>query len=354
MRTLNPAAGVCLFALVAIAPGAVAPRGAVWGLEPAGAEGAAAVAPRALQPGDTIGLVAPASALSKPLIQKAVANLSERGYRVTVAAGSDKKLGYLAGDDGTRAKGINSLLRNPKVRAVVCLRGGYGSPRLLEYVDYGALRRDPKIIVGYSDITALLLAVRQKAGVITFHGPMGKEWGTGRGPSPYAEDRFWSALTGKGKLEDWCGRIPPGLPKPRALVGGRAEGILTGGNLSVVCALMGTPYAIDTQDAILFIEDVSEKLFRIDRMLNQLRLAGKLKTLRGVVIGAFAGCEKNAEGIERREVFLDYFGGLSIPVVVDFPAGHVADNVTLPLGARVRLDADAGTLTLLAPPVRKP
>lgn len=308
------------------------------------------IKPPAVDRGDTVGLTAPAGALSAEQIQKATENLRGRGVAVKLAADPRRKQGYLAADDATRAADLNRLILDPEVKAIICLRGGYGSPRILDLIDYEAIRRQPKAIIGYSDITALLNAVRQRAGVVTFHGPMGREWATGKGPTPFSEKYLWPVLRPRSALmDDWGGVRPGGMKAPVALVPGSAEGILVGGNLSLISSLMGTPFELDTRDAILFIEDVAEKPFRIDRMLNQLRLAGKLRTVRGVLLGGFPGCEaRDPEGdFTPEEVFKSYFGDLGVPVLADYPAGHVPDAVTLPIGARVRLDATEKTLAIL-------
>jgi muramoyltetrapeptide carboxypeptidase len=249
---------------------------------------------------------------------------------------------------------LNDAIRNAEVKAILCLRGGYGSPRILDQVDYESLRRQPKIIIGYSDITALLLAVRAKAGLVGFHGPMGREWSLGKGISPYSEKYFWDAFVARSSLfEDWGGERAGGMKAPTAIVEGAAEGRLAGGNLSLISSLMGTPYEIDTRGAILFVEEVQEKPFRIDRMLNQLRLAGKLKEARGILLGGFSNCDsRDPDGdLSLSEVFLDYFVPLGVPVLADFPAGHLPDQATLPMGVLVRLDATARTLTILESPV---
>jgi muramoyltetrapeptide carboxypeptidase len=312
----------------------------------------AALKPPALVQGDLIAIAAPAGPLHENTLRVAAENLERRGYAVKVA-GAAAKRGYLAGSDEARAGALNALIRDPSVRAIVCARGGYGSPRLLDRIDYEALRKDPKVIVGYSDITALLIAVERKAGVVAFHGPMGREWSLGRGPSNFSEKFFWPAFaTASPLFANWGGERAPGMKTPVTIVPGAAEGVLTGGNLSVLCSLLGTPYEVDARGAILFLEEVSEKTFRIDRMLNQLRLAGKLAQARGILLGGFTGCDvRDPEGdLPLAVVFADYLGGLGIPVLAEFPAGHVPDQATLPLGVRVRLDSGARTLAILESP----
>jgi muramoyltetrapeptide carboxypeptidase len=307
--------------------------------------------PPALAAGATLGLLAPASPVGDRTLEQARRNLTARGYRVQVAPNSRARLGYLAGSDAQRVEDLHAFFRDPSIDAIICLRGGYGSPRLLDVIDYDLVRRHPKILVGYSDITALGIALQRRTGLIVFHGPMAVDWQKGRGLSPFAEHYYWPLFQGTSDLFANWGAPVKGMRRPKALHGGRCEGRLTGGNLSVVCSTMGTPYEIDTRDAILFLEDVSEKLFRIDRMLNQLRLAGKLGECRGILLGRFAGCEESDGGVSRQEVFEDYLLPLGIPVLVDYPAGHVADHAVLPLGIRVRLDADNAVLSLLESPV---
>jgi muramoyltetrapeptide carboxypeptidase len=297
--------------------------------------------------------VAPASALTAAEVRAAVKNLGKRGFKVKVEH-SGKRRGYLAASDEGRAAALNRLIHDPDVKAIICLRGGYGSPRILDRVDYAALAQHPKIIVGYSDITALLIAVRQRTGLVTFHGPMGKELSAKRGLSHFTNKYYWEALGNPATplLTDWGGERSGGIRAPITIVGGEAEGVLVGGNLSVICSTVGTPYEIDTRDSILFLEEVAEKPFRIDRMLNQLRLAGKLKQARGILLGAFRGCQaRDAGEIALSDIFIDYFAPLGVPVLYEFPAGHVPDHVILPFGVKMRLDAKAGRLTILEPPV---
>ncbi len=322
----------------------------------------AIIKPPALQPGDLIQLIAPAGPASAREVAEAVQNLTRRGYVVQVSKNAQEKDGYLAGADELRASDLNQAFADPKVKMVLCLRGGFGSPRLLDRVDYEAIRRHPKIFVGYSDITALLVALRQKAKLVTFHGPMATTDFSGRsGLSPYAHRHFWSLLEAPAAgsppdpqlFENWGQSGAPKTTALRTLAGGAAEGTLVGGNLSTLAALMGTPYEAETSGSILFLEDVNEEPFRIDRMLCQLRLAGKLKPVKGVLLGAFTRCEpKDKKDSQTVDQVLDhYFTGLGIPVLAGFPSGHLPEQATLPLGSRVRLDADKKTLAILEPAV---
>lgn len=309
--------------------------------------------PPPLEKGDTVGLIAPASALEESLVRRAVENLRESGYGVKLSHGYRNPRGYLAASDAVRVGELHGFFADPDVRAIICLRGGYGSPRILDRIDYDLVRRNPKILVGYSDITALLNSIQRHTHLVVFHGPMAKELAVGL--SPFTAKYFREAFRPQRRLRaDW-GTGALQKKRLRTIAPGSAEGILIGGNLSVLASTLGTPYEPRTRGAILFLEDVNERPFRIDRMLNQLRLSGKLSEVRGVLLGAFTGCNplSRASSLSLQEVFQDYFGDLQVPVLSGFAAGHVPEQVTLPFGIRVRLDATGKTLTLLESPVRE-
>ena len=307
----------------------------------------------ALQKGDTIGIVAPASSMDQASARRAVANIVRRGYGVKLSEGYLKSRGYLAGDDETRAAELNAFFRDPSVKAILCLRGGYGSPRILDRLKYDVIRKNPKILIGYSDITAILNGIHSKTGLIVFHGPMAKEFSIGQGLTPYTEKYFWPAFTPQSKLfTDWGGAGPRGRNYMKTISGGQAEGVLVGGNLSVLTCTIGTPYEARSRGCILFLEDVSEKPFRIDRMLNQLRLSGKLGEYKGVLLGSFTNClPLRGSGIGLLDVFDHYLSKLGVPVLSGYAAGHQGDQATLPIGARIRLDATAKKVSLLEAPV---
>ena len=296
----------------------------------------------ALRKGDTIGIVAPASSMDEASATRAIANLIRRGYKVRLSKGYLKARGYLAGSDKARAAEFNAFFADPTIKAILCLRGGYGSPRILDRLDYEMILKNPKILIGYSDITALLNGIHSKTGLVVFHGPMAKEFSPGRGLTPYTEKYFWPAFTPSSKLfGDWGGPGPRGRAHLKTIRGGQAEGVLVGGNLSVLVSTIGTPYEPRSDDCILFLEDVSEKPFRIDRMLNQLRLSGKLGQYKGVLLGSFTGCLplRQAGRIGLLDVFDHYFANLGVPVLSGYAAGHQPDQATLPFGIRVHLDA---------------
>jgi muramoyltetrapeptide carboxypeptidase len=266
-----------------------------------------------------------------------------------------RKSGYLAGTDEERAAELNRMIRDPEVRAIFPVCGGYGLTRILDRIDYAALRKDPKIITGYSDLTALHLALAREARVITFHSPMPMHslWKGDKPEFAFAAESFRRTVFADRyqKGESGYAIAVPGDATPVKLVGGTARGRLLGGNLTLICATLGTPYALQPQGAILFIEDVHEAPYRVDRMLCQLRLAGVLDAVAGVVVGSFSGAD-HPDAKEFDRVVKEYLGKLKKPVIMRFPVGHNPLNATLPHGGLVELDADKGSLRLLEDPVR--
>jgi muramoyltetrapeptide carboxypeptidase len=310
--------------------------------------------PLALRPGDTIAFVAPAGPVALPPLKEYASQLEEAGYKVLIPEGIDRKEGYLAGSDERRAAELNAAFRDPKVRGVFPCRGGYGLTRILDKVDYAALRKDPKIVTGFSDLTALHLAVAREARVVTFHSPMPTvSLRRTEKPFAFAAASFRRAVFADQYKKGVAGydiELPADQPKPVKLVGGKARGRLLGGNLTLVCSTLGTRYALEPEGAILFLEEVNEAPYRVDRSLSQLRLAGVLGKVAGVVVGDFqARDEKEAKEIDR--VLREYLGRLKVPVVMQFPVGHIRNNATLPHGALAELDGDAASLRLLENPV---
>ena len=308
----------------------------------------------ALHKGDTIGIVAPASSMDQVSATRAMENLTRQGYKVRLSNGYLQARGYLAGSDKARAAEFNAFFADPAIKAILCLRGGYGSPRILDRLDYEMIRKNPKILIGYSDITALLNGIHSKTGLVVFHGPMAKEFSLGKGLTPYTQKYFWPAFTPSSKLfADWGGTGPRGRTHLKTIRRGQAEGVLVGGNLSVLVSTIGTPYEPRSENCILFLEDVSEKPFRIDRMLNQLRLSGKLGQYKGVLLGSFTGCLplRQAGRIGLLDVFDHYFANLGVPVLSGYAAGHQPDQAILPFGIRVHLDATEKILSFIEAPV---
>lgn len=311
--------------------------------------------PRALMPGDTIAFVAPSGPAEMATVVKYAKLLEKAGYKVILPQGRERKVGYLGGTDEQRADEFNAALRDVKVRAIMPCRGGYGMTRILDRIDYVALRKDPKIITGFSDLTALHLAAARKARVITFHSPMPMRdlWNEER-PYAFATQSFRRAIFGtsypKGE-KGYVITLPDDRPAPVKLAGGKKTGRLVGGNLSLICATLGTPYAIEAKGNLLFLEDVNEAPYRIDRLFSQLRLAGILESVNGVILGGFT-TESGEDAKAIDGVVREYFGKSKVPVLMNFPVGHQAHNATLPHGALAELDADRGILRLLENPVR--
>ncbi len=313
------------------------------------------VRPRRLVPGSRVTLIAPAGPLlERDDLARATELCRALGYVPTLAPNAGEKYGYLAGGDDARLADLNAALSAPDVDAVWCIRGGYGITRLLNRVDFAGFGRHPKAVIGFSDITALLVALFQETGVIGFHGP------TARASMPgFTRRHFERVVTTAAP----AGRLEP-LPAPPdtlipqrdrivTLRGGVAQGRLIGGNLTLLQCLIGTRFAPRLEGALLFIEDVGEEVYRIDRMRAHLRLAGVLDGLAGVAVGRFTELgRRGADGaLGLDEVLATYLEPLGVPVVQGFPIGHIDDQWTIPIGVQARLDADAGTLDLLEPAV---
>jgi len=262
-----------------------------------------------------------------------------RGYSMKVFPGVYEKDGYLAGSDDQRLNDLHAAFADPEVDAIICLRGGYGTPRLLDRVDFDLLRRHAKPFIGYSDITALHVAISRYAGFVTFHGPLlNADLLSER--QPPTESSLLNLL--RGQLTAGSVLAHPVAYPLTTVAPGVAHGRLQGGNLSMIAATLATPYALEADGVILFIEDVNEPLYRIDRLLTQLRLAGVLAKLRGVLVGDVAGVDPTALALLLKQML----GPLRIPVLAGWRSGHCDPNLTLPLGALVRLDAGEQTLVL--------
>jgi len=310
------------------------------------------VRPKALRPGDTVGLITPSSYVSDP-DRLALAERTARYFGLVPKLGKNvrKREGYLGGGIQERLEDLHAMFRDPEIRAVFAIRGGYGAAQLLDAIDYDLIRSHPKIFLGYSDITALHLAIQKRAGLVTFHGPITLSRFT-----PYTQTCFRKALFSTEPL----GRItnPPDSDalRPahtlRAVRPGRARGPLIGGNLTLISTTMGTPYEIETAGRILFLEDVDEQPYSIDRMLTQLRLAGKLSGAAGIVFGECQDCRPRdfkpsyESTLSVGEVVDEILGRLRVPVLSGLTIGHTDDQLTLPLGVMAELDADKGELVI--------
>lgn len=305
--------------------------------------------PGVLQIGDTVGIVTPGSPMLVERLEKGLDYLQKKGFRPLLGDHVYDSRGYLAGKDSDRARDLLAMFANPEVRAIFSTRGGYGTGRLLELLDYDLIARNPKIFLGYSDLTAIHLAIWKHTGLVTFSGPM-VAVEMGLGIHPFTERYLWKTIG-----PDVGSELFPSSEKFRlhALASGRARGILLGGCLSVLVSLLGTPHLPDFSGAVLILEDVGEEPYRIDRYLSQLRSAGILSQITGVILGEFLDCQ-GKEGqptLSLQEIFADYFGPLGVPVVSGFPYGHGPRKFTVPVGVEVELDANKGTVRLLEPAV---
>jgi muramoyltetrapeptide carboxypeptidase len=312
----------------------------------------AVIRPPRLKPGSRVALIAPAGPLSE---QDDLA----RGIELCRALGFDPapgdhalaRHGYLAGTDEARLADLNGALRDPTLDAIWCLRGGYGVTRILDRVDVDAFGHRPIPVIGFSDITALLLDLNRATGIVTFHGPMS------RAPlTAFSRDHFERALfrtdpAGRlGRSSVPAGVLVPRSPRVVTVRGGAAEGRLVGGNLTVLLALAGTRHFPDLDGALLFVEEVGEDLYRVDRLFGQLRMMGALDRLAGVIVGQFTDMRRGAGdggALAFDEVLATYLAPLNIPAAYGFPIGHVDDQWTLPIGVKGRLDASAGEVEIL-------
>ena len=289
------------------------------------------IIPRKLVAGDLIGIAAPASPFDAAEFASGAAVLESMGFRLTIPGGIYRRSGYLAGSDFERAELLNGLFENRQVKAIICARGGFGSTRLLQYLDYELIKKNQKMFVGFSDITAILSALCTNCGLVTWHGPMVTTLGQA--------DRATLESLRSVLLSDSNFELKPknGLVMQK----GFAAGPVAGGNLSTLCSLLGTPAQPDYKCRILFLEDRGEAPYRIDRMLTQMKQAGCFESLAGLILGSFEGCGEYTEVLE---VFADIIREFDFPVMSGFEAGHGKTNITIPMGLAARLDTDKKTL----------
>lgn len=304
-----------------------------------------------LPPGSLIGVIAPAGPVEPDRLEPVAPMFAAMGYRVRLYPGCALRRDYLAGDDAARLADLHAAFADDEVAAIHCLRGGYGAMRLLDRIDLGLVRARPKLLIGYSDITALH-ALLARAGLPSLHAPMAASDIAPSGREADREALF--ALLRQGLVAG--DMLAPALDATSATAdlrsGGVAEGRLVGGNLSLVAALAGTPWAWRLRGAIVFLEDVNEEPYRVDRCLTQLRLGGALQAAAGFVLGSFTQGESPAPVL--RELLLAHCRRAGKPLVGGWPSGHGTPNRPLPLGLRVRLDGDAGTMTLRQSLLQRP
>jgi muramoyltetrapeptide carboxypeptidase len=310
------------------------------------------IKPNRLKEGDTIGLVSPGSYVKEDYIKESIENLEKLGLKVHYTNRIFETYGYLAGSDKNRAEDLNEMFANDDIDGIVSVRGGYGCSRILPLLNYELIRSNPKPLIGYSDITALHYGIFAKTGLVCFHGPVGISTF-----NDFSIDYFKRTLMNTEPVE-----MIPAEENDDAdnnefdiykITDGAAEGYLEGGNLSIIISMLGTPYDIDTKDKIIFIEEVGEEPYRIDRMLTHMMEAGKFDDAAGVALGVFKGCEPENEDPEfehsfsLKEVLLDRLGNLGIPVIYGLSFGHIENKYTLPVGIKAKLDVSNQKLTLL-------
>lgn len=309
------------------------------------------IKPKKLRSGDTIGLVSPGGFITEEQLEESRKNISSVGFSVVVAKNILHTHGYFAGTDKERAEDLHEMFENKKVDGIVCVRGGYGCARVLDFLDFNLIKRNPKALIGYSDITALLYGIYSETGLVGFHGPVAtstfNEFSVNHFKNVLMNPQ--AKLTLRSAPEDTVNSEY----KPFVIRHGKATGKLVGGNLSIVASLIGTKYDVDTKGKIIFLEEVGEEPYRVDRMLTQMMQAGKFKHATGVALGVFSKCNSKpdesgiANSFTLSEVLLERLFQLKIPVLYGLSFGHIVNKFTLPFGLNAELDVDNQALTLL-------
>jgi len=313
------------------------------------------IKPKRLSRGDTVGVIAPSSGVSQGNFDEALENLRNLGFKTKVGKYARGSNGFLSGTDRERLYDLHWAFRTRSIDAVWCVRGGYGASRLLPFVNYNLIKKNPKILVGYSDITALHIAIFQETGLVTFHGPVGTSNFT-----DYTRKHVLKTIVDPvSRYEIHLPEPPegadPSLYKAKVIKKGKARGRLVGGNLSLLAAMAGTPFGLkNVRGKILFIEDVSEPPYRVDRMLTQMRQSINMRSLAGIAVGVFTGGEPDPKKPSQSlmQVLTERLGDLGIPVIYGLSFGHIRDQFTLPVGVRAELDTSKSSLTLLESAVR--
>jgi len=304
------------------------------------------IKPKKISKGDVVGIISPASSPSDfSKIESGVKYLEKLGYRVKIGEHVGREHGYLAGSDDERLSDLHSMFKDENVKAIFSVRGGYGSGRLLSKLNYSLIKRNPKVFVGYSDITALQSAILKKTGLVTFAGPMLATDFSGK-VNKYMEENFWRVLTSNKKI----GKLHnPNDEKFYTITSGRGEGNIIGGNFAVFNSLLGTSYLPNIKNSILLLEDIGEVPFKIDRMLNQLKLGNIFEQINGIILGRFVNCydiDKSGKTIKLNEVLENYLSKLNIPVVYNLSHGHIKENLTIPIGLNCKLNSSRGFIEI--------
>ena len=294
------------------------------------------IRPPRLKPGDTIGVVAPAGPFDPEIFSQGLSTVESLGFRTLVSDEIFEKTGYLAGNDMQRARLVNQLFKDPAINAIICARGGFGSLRILPLVDFDVVRKNPKVFIGFSDITALLTAITTRSGLVAFHGPMVTTLATA---PEFTCNILTTAIASDAPLEI--------IPADGIVIqAGQAKGPVVGGNLNTLCHLLGTPYQAGFKNHILLFEDRGEARYRIDRMVSQMKLAGCFEGIAGLVLGSFEDCG-DLDGIY--QIFQEHFQDIHIPILAGFDIGHGKQNLTIPFGIEAILDTDRQILSFDEP-----
>lgn len=304
------------------------------------------IKPRRLSPGDTVGITAPACWVDTEQVKEASTILEKMGLQVRLGDTLFMQYGYLAGTDEARAGELNAMFADPAIKAIICARGGYGTGRIAELLDYDLIRANPKIFWGYSDITFLHAAINKFAGLVTFHGPMMIDLGKD-------DVHPLTLLNYETLLRPSVLRYTEEISPLQTLVEGEAAGPIVGGNLSLIISTLGTPYELDTRGKLLFIEDIDEEPYRLDRMLNQLKHAGKFADAAGILICDFHNCEPNKRKVSftLEEIFNHHIVPARKPTLSGFKIGHCSPNIAVPIGAGARMSTYEKVLASTEPGV---
>jgi muramoyltetrapeptide carboxypeptidase len=287
--------------------------------------------PARIKPGDTIGIVAPAGPFDRQTFLRGARIIEDMGFQIFIPPGLFEKNRYLAGSDSHRVQFVNQLFADTSVDAIICARGGYGSMRILPMLDYDAIQNNPKVFIGFSDITILLSVLFSRCNLVTFHGPVVTSLADA---SEETKCSLFSNVTSESNLEIK-------LLSGKTIIPGVAAGEVCGGNLTMLCHLVGTPFAPDFENKVLFLEDRGEAPYRIDRMLVHMALAGCFKGLSGIILGTFEECGSIEDVIK---IIVEVFEKYSIPILAGLDAGHGRHNLTIPMGIEATLDADRHSL----------
>jgi muramoyltetrapeptide carboxypeptidase len=305
------------------------------------------IKPKALSPGDTIGLITPSSSITDEKLEKAISNMKMLGLKVKLGKHIKAINGYLAGTDEQRLEDLHNMFADDEVDGIWCIRGGYGVGRILPKINYKLIKKNPKVLIGYSDITALLLAVHQKTGLICFHGPVASA-----DFSAYTVRHLKGALMNPqmSYTIDYAednNAFTESSYRTKIIRPGKAKGELTGGNLTLLAAMMGTDFQPKFKNKLVFIEDIGEQPYRLDRMFTQILQSSDLHKAAGIILGVFVDCEakEGSRSLSLMEMFEDRLGHLEMPIIYGLSLGHIKNHMTLPVGIEAEMDTEKRTIT---------